>query len=173
MCDSSNFETLIWPTFNYDIDLKFCTHIETSRHFMILWFFNHKRVLVLRQNKTFGLSKEPYHQTTLHKLMCLSMHFRLYRHSNILMYSVPGVSIINDWSFPKAYQKFQLEIRTGTAWIFSESTVTSINFPIQISKSIISLTKANTVEQMHENYKLWHNLSTFRRIQALVLLKIW
>jgi hypothetical protein len=59
-----------------------------------------------------------------------------------------GVSIIKDWSFLRMFPKFQLENRSGTAWIFSESTATSINFPIQISKSIISQTKANTVEQM-------------------------
>jgi hypothetical protein len=44
------------------------------------------------------------------------------------------------------YPKFQLEISTGTARIFSESTVTSISFPIQISKSIISQIKTKTVE---------------------------
>ncbi len=77
-----------------------------------------------------------------------------------------GVSIINYWSFLKAYPKFQLEIWTVTAWIFSDSLVNTISFPIQIWKSIISKIKANNVEQMHKNYKLWHNLSNFGRIRA-------
>jgi hypothetical protein len=77
-----------------------------------------------------------------------------------------GVSIINYWSFLKVYPKFLLEIRTGTAWIFSDSLVNTISFSLQISKSIFSQIKANTVEQMHKNYKLWHNLSDFEKFLA-------
>jgi hypothetical protein len=86
--------------------------------------------------------------------------------AKFLMYSVRGFQLWKIDPFYRCSPKFQLEIWTVTAWIFSESTVTSISFPIQISKSIISQTKANTVEQMHENYELWHNLSNFGRIQA-------
>jgi hypothetical protein len=70
------------------------------------------------------------------------------------MYSVPGFQLLKIDPFQRFTPKFQIEIRTGTAWIFSESTVTYISFPIQISKSIFSQTKANTLEQMHENYGL-------------------
>ncbi len=62
------------------------------------------------------------------------------------------VLIINYWSILNVYPKFQLEIWTVTAWIFSDSLVNTISFPIQISKSIISQIKANAVEQIHENY---------------------
>ncbi len=64
------------------------------------------------------------------------------------------------------FPKFQLEIRTGTAWIFSDSLVNTNSFSIQISKSKISQIKANTVEQMHKNYELLHNLSNFGQIRA-------
>ncbi len=74
------------------------------------------------------------------------MQVRLYRHSKVFDVFGSGVSIIEDWSFSKVFPKFQLEIWTGTAWIFSESTATSISFPIQISKSIFSQTKANTMK---------------------------
>jgi hypothetical protein len=86
--------------------------------------------------------------------------------AKFLMYSVRGFQLFNIDPFRRCSPKFQLEIRTVTAWIFSESTTTSICFPIQISKSIFLQTKANIMEQMHENCKLWHNLSTFGRIQA-------
>ncbi len=77
-----------------------------------------------------------------------------------------GVLIINYWSFLNVYPKFQLEIWTVTAWIFSDSLVNTISFSIQISKSIISQIKANAVEQMHKNYELWHKFSNFGRIRA-------
>ncbi len=86
--------------------------------------------------------------------------------AKFLMYSVPGFQLLKIDPLWRCTPKFQLEIWTVTAWIFSESTATSISFPIQISKSIFSQTKANTVEQMHENYGLWHNLSTFGQIRA-------
>ncbi len=44
------------------------------------------------------------------------------------------------------YPKYQLEISTFSAWIFSDLLVNTISFSIQISKSIISKIKANTVE---------------------------
>ncbi len=74
------------------------------------------------------------------------LYSRLYRRSKVLMYSVPGFQLLKIDPFWRRTPKFQLEIRTGTALIFSESTATSISFAIQISKSIFSQTKANTVE---------------------------
>ncbi len=77
-----------------------------------------------------------------------------------------GVFRIAGWSFLKMLPKFQPEIWTVTAQIFSDSLVNTISFSIQISKSIISQIKVNNVEQMHENYKLWHSLSNFGQIRA-------
>jgi hypothetical protein len=84
--------------------------------------------------------------TDIVELRSTLLYIRLYRHNKIFNVFGSGVSIIEDWSFPKIYSKFHLEIWTLTAWIFSESTITSISFPIQISKSKISQIRANTVE---------------------------